>query len=221
MAAEAGVGSGQAAAAYPATVTAATTAAVASATLAADGRHAFVPLHAVDGARQIALRNGLGQTVTAVVDPTRVQSGLAVLTLDAGLPTAAGLNRVPVAPFAGGPAYMVEYGTDTEGTPAWPILRSGFFGRFLLRPGDRLLGIDAPAGARGGPVFDAAGQIAGVAVIGADPRDHLVSIFELEALLNRRLGAVPTAATEKSAARPIDSIYEGALRTALQVLVTR
>ena len=196
-------------------------AAVASATLASDGRHAYVPRQALDGAVRIQVRNGLGQTVSAVVDPSLAHPGLALLTLGARLPTAPGQGRVTSSPYAGGPAYMVEYAPDPAALPAWPVLRPGFFGRLLLLPGDRLLGIDAPPGPRGGPVFDASGRLAGIACPGLDQRDHLVSILELEDAANAVRGVAPAPAPEKPAALPIDGVYEAALRTALQVLVTR
>ena len=74
-------------------------------------------------------------------------------------------------PFAGSPGYVVEY---SFGNGASMLLRQGFFGRGLAASGEQLLGIDTPPGPRGGPVFDAAGRLAGVALPHADGRDRLL-----------------------------------------------
>ena len=69
-------------------------------------------------------------------------------------------------------------------------------------------------------MFDNAGRLAGVAIAGADQRDHLISILDLDALLPSAPEA-DAAGAKPAITQPMDAIYEGALRTALQVLIAR
>ncbi len=187
-----------------------------TAVLAADGQHAWAPSATLAGARQVWLRNGLGQTVMARVEASAEPSPLAMLSLAAALPVQGQMSLRE--PFAGSPASLVEYAGNPLPQPAWPVLRQGFFGRVLLAPGDRLLGIEAPTGPRGGPVFDAHGRLAGVACPGADGRDRLIGIKEMGLWGASQPAAVPAPASSPVAVGP-DVVYETALRVALQVLV--
>lgn len=190
-----------------------------SAVLTGDGQHAYVPLTALAGATGIWLRNGLGQTVAARLLRQDAEVGVGLLRLDKPLALAHGLHTVPRLPFAGSPASMVEYGSGEGAEPAWPWLRLGFFGRPGTTSEVRALGIDAPSGPRGGPVFDAAGRLAGIALHAADGREQLLS----SALLATRLGTPLAPDPEAANAERVepDAVYERALRVALQVLVTR
>ena len=95
----------------------------------------------------------------------------------------------------------------------------------LFRSGDsgaRLLGIDMPAGPRGGPVFDGAGQFIGLALPGIFGKggDRLVAASQL----NRALGSVlvfAPATAGPTPREPVDKIYEASLRSALQVITAR
>jgi tetratricopeptide (TPR) repeat protein len=188
---------------------------VGTATLSADGRHAFVPAAMLQGPGHVWLRNGLGQTVTAERASTEAPAGVAVLDLRSPLPPSAGLAQAPREPFAGAPAYVAEYANrpGPEALPAWPTLRVGFFGRPLLARGERLLGVELPSGGRGGPVFDAQGRWAGIAFLGADGRDRMISALELAPI-----GGQVNSATGPTAALPWDAVYEIAQRMSLQVL---
>ena len=205
---------------------------VGSALLLATGDAALVPASVLGasaaGDRPIWLRNGLGQTVQARRAGDDESLGLVHLRLATPLPITP-LATADREPFGGSPGYMVEYAPASSPAAAWPLLRQGFFARPGSVPGPRLLGIPAPAGPRGGPVFDAAGQLAGVAMAAADGTDRLLPL----ALLAERfpaLGLTPThpvnpAGLPATAARAgpqradADAVYEQALRHALQVLV--
>ena len=186
-----------------------------TAVLAPDGRHAIAPSATLAGARQVWLRNGLGQTVAARVEASAEPSPLALLSLAGALPVQGQMSLRE--PFAGSPACLVEYADHPQPHAAWPLLRQGYFGRALWAPGDRLLGIETPPGPRGGPVFDAQGRLAGVACPGADRRDRLIGLGEMQ----RLWGASQPAAAPALASNAVepDVIYETALRVALQVLV--
>ena len=202
---------------------------VGTALLLGDGSLAVVPAATVRSARQLWVRNAMGQTVAAQVLPGP-DPLLATLQLAVALPSMPSVPTPPRDPFAGSPAYTVEYAPSASADAAWPLLQQGFFGRNLVDPGDRLLGIDLPPGPRGGPVFDAFGRIVGLAVPGADGRDRLVSAQTLA----RAAGATPTAADGAPAASavsaagatlaaeraPVDVLYEVGMRLALQVLAT-
>jgi hypothetical protein len=163
---------------------------VASALLLADGRHALAPSQALPVHGQIWLRNGLGQTVQASrAEPVAGAApadltGLSLLMLSEPLPVAGGELAAPRDPFAGSPAFAMDYPLDAhggaDGLPAWPVLRSGFMGGAspvslgpklqtssgagAATPG-RLLGVILPgAGPRGGPVYDQGGRLVGIAL---------------------------------------------------------
>ncbi|CAD5372544.1 conserved exported hypothetical protein [Rubrivivax sp. A210] len=196
-----------------------------TALLMGDGRLALVPAATLAGVRagpsgtgRVWLRNALGATVAATVSPLPDTPALALLHLAAPLPALPTLPTPPRPPFAGSPAYTVEYSAAADGTAAWPRLRLGFLGRPLAAAGDRLLGIDLPPGPRGGPVFDAQGRLAGLAVPGGDGRDRLVDPEALARAAGLPLPPVGEALPGGERAA-VDSVYEVGMRLALQVLV--
>jgi tetratricopeptide (TPR) repeat protein len=185
---------------------------VATGVLAADGRSALVPRSALDGVEACWLRNGLGRTVRAHVSGHA--DGWTLLRLAKPLPVATA-EAAPSTVFAGSPVATTEFMACEAGDAAWPVLRQGFAGRVPAQ-GPRALGIELPPGPRGGPVFDRAGRLAGVALAQAGV-DTLVSVAALPP------GVAPAAAGAAAAAREasLDAIYETALRLSLQVLVSR
>ena len=193
---------------------------VGSALLLARGEAALVPASLLGasaaGDRPIWLRNGLGQTVRARWAGHDDSIGLVYLLLGSPLPISA-LATADREPFGGSPGFMVEYAPASGPAAAWPLLRQGFFARPGSVPGQRLLGIPAPAGPRGGPVFNAAGQLAGMAVAAADGSDRLLPV----ALLAERFPALspPPASAAGTHRADADAVYEQALRHALQVLI--
>jgi hypothetical protein len=192
----------------------------ASGMLLAGGRHALVPWPAVAGAAAVWVRDGLGRTRAAEVVHHAPMLGLAVLRL-AGEPDR--LDRLPWPardPFPGSQGFAVEYATPSNAGASWPLLRAGFVG--AVRQDWRRLGIDMPPGPRGGPVFDAAGRLIGMAVSATgEGTDLLIPV----SVLRRELGAWLPAAGEAelpqqaAPAVALDEIYERALPVALQVLV--
>lgn len=97
------------------------------------------------------------------------------------------------------------------------MLRQGFFARQAPAPAPRPLGIAAPHGPSGGPVFDAVGQWVGLTLRDAAGQDLLLPV----SVLLQRFGPwVSTEAPPPAQARPeVDLIYERALRSSLQLLV--
>jgi hypothetical protein len=188
--------------------------------LLGDGRRAWVPLATIEGARGLWLRNGLGQTAAA--DVLRREPGLGVALLQLRTPLTG--HEVAAAardPFPGSPGALVEFDPDAAPRPAWPMLRQGFFGRALRSSPARALGIAAPPGPRGGPVFDRAGRLAGMAVTVADGPDRLLSWADLSAGAGSVLPEPPSGPASGPLPGPasVDAMYEAALRVALQVLV--
>jgi hypothetical protein len=187
--------------------------AVGTAVLCGDGRSALAALSVIGGAREVWLRNGMGATAAARVEERNASLGVARLALNAALPIAAELQAAARDPFAGSPATMVEYAPAADDGAAWPLLRQGFVGR-TTAAGDRLLGLAAPAGPRGGPVFDAAGRWAGLAMSADTGPDRFMPASMLQTLGS----ATSAVATAAAAPAPLDAVYETALRITLQVL---
>jgi hypothetical protein len=198
-----------------------------TALLLADGRRAVVPAATVQAKRSVWLRNAMGQTVAAEAVPAAATDRMVVLSLASALPAVPWLAAPPREPFAGSPAYTVEYVATERADASWPLLHQGFFGRHLGTAGDRLLGIDLAPGPRGGPVFDAQGRLAGMALPGADGRDRLEaadSIARLAGAPAAGAATVPGDSSAASSAAPVervgaDALYELAMRVTLQVLV--
>ena len=187
--------------------------AVGSATLVGAGDLALVPASLVDGARAIWVRNGLGETVAARLVEARGDTAL--LRLERTLPRPPGLARVLREPFAGSPVYCVEQLAGDGREAAWPLLNAGFFAYPARDGGLRPLGIEGLPGC--GPVFDAAGQLAGIALPQTDGRSRLLPVTAWPA---EALGEL-TGAAAPGARLPLDELYERALPLALQAIVLR
>ncbi len=189
-----------------------------------DGRHALVPLSLVPSSGKLWLRNGLGHLVEARLEQ-RLPVGVALLRLNQAMPAIGNMLVSGAKAFPGSVGFTVEYVATSDAAPAWPVLSSGFLGGESNRAGERKLGIDMPAGPRGGPVFDVGGRLIGLALpaIAGTP-DRMVSVAELAQALgtvsgNReavRLGtSVSTGAIPAAA---VDLIYEASLTFTLQVI---
>lgn len=193
---------------------------VSGAVLIDRGQRALVPLASlpVDGAEPLWLRNGLGRTTPARLDPSGqpgVALGVAVLLLVEPLEPPQALALAPRDPFAGSPGTVVAYVATEHADPAWPWLHQGFFGGYEGRAGLRRLGIEVPASLPGAAVFDAAGRLAGITLPGASNRMLPVSLWKAWA------GATAELAASPSGPMPPDEAYERALRVGLQLIAGR
>lgn len=190
------------------------------AVLLADGRHALAPLRAVQGARAMWVRDGLGRTVGARVQRSDASAGMALRALEAGLP-APKVDYATAPPRAGRPGYAAAQATQTgSATPAWPWLFRGFIGRVAARDGKQSLGIELPAQANGVLVMDADGRVAGVGVrmVGREVTLQSVSHWN-DFLPSAMVRRQPTSTT--LGATPLDKVYERALQAVLQVVALR
>ena len=202
---------------------------VGSGVLLAGGRHALVPLALLPAkAAPIWVRNGLGQAVAAQLNTRLPHAGVALLQLDTALPVADDVWVAANEAFPGSAGFALEYTPAPTAQAAWPVLRSGFVGGLPPTPAsadDRLLGIDMPSGPRGGPVFDAGGRLIGRALAGQQA-PLLVTARVLRRELARvapaepaSLGPPPPADLQRR--KPVDAIYETALKTTLQLITLR
>ena len=202
---------------------------------------ALVPLLPPAGAAvtpKLWLRNGLGQTTEAVVDAATqapfAPLGLTLLRLLAPLPVPSlSLSQLAARdPFAGSSGYALAYPAAGDAAPAWPTLHTGFLGGAAPRAGWRQLGFDVPSGPLGGPVFDATGRVAGIAVgnaaaPGSTAQATLLPVSmwrdAVAAAVGAGLAATPSAGAAPinapAARMPADEIYERGLKIALQLLV--
>ena len=184
------------------------------------GSFALVPVDAVQQASHLWVRNGLGQTVPA--RGKRALPGLPLILLELSTPLPDGdASPVLTDPLAGSPACAAAYPTVADAAPAWPSLHHGFFGGVTLSSNERRLGIALPPGPRGGPVFDKAGHLAGVAIAQDAGGDMLVTIPQIRAALGATPVAAPSSLPQSNAMASFDEEYERAMRVALQVIVER
>lgn len=213
-----------------------------SGVLLPSGRYALVPLAIVPRSAKLWVRNGLGQISGATVAETFTAQGVALLRLASALPVPDGWQLARREAFAGSVGYVLEYparpasaAVKVNAAPAWPALHSGFLGAGTPESPNgeqRLLGIDMPAGPRGGVVFDAFGQLAGVALAAsAGSADRWVPMSQLQARLPLQAGgkraAAPALAKTSAVLAPqsplpktaADAVYEMGLKTSLQFIV--
>jgi hypothetical protein len=180
------------------------------------GRAALVPAAIVDGADTVWLRNGLGNTVNVTTAERLDAIGLTRLQLATPLPAPTPLLGVAREPFAGNPGVTIEFVAGPGADAAWPLLYQGFLGR-MIEPSIRQLGIDVPPGPRGGPVFDSAGRLAGIALAHREGPDRWVPVAAITAVA----GAEWSPATGAPAATAaIDVVYEAALQHTVQLLIS-
>ncbi|MBS0450638.1 MAG: hypothetical protein JSS14_04945 [Proteobacteria bacterium] len=193
---------------------------VGSAVLLNSGSLAVVPLAAVReaGGQGLWLRNGLGQTTQASVQPDAAlqAQGVMLVKLETPMDPGQGTQPAPREPFAGSPGFAAQYAPQQDAQPAWPWLSPGFFGAPALQGHARPLGIDLAPSPFGGPVFDAQGRLAGMALPGPSGEATL-----LPASAWHGDGPQPAAAAQApspSRVAPTGQVYETALRVALQVI---
>ena len=193
------------------------------------GTQALVPLAPLPRSGRFWLRNGLGQLSRGTLQKRLPAIGLAWVRLESPFTAPEDLWIAPADAFPGSVGYAVEYVASRDSTPAWPLLRTGFLGAAIGDGGERLLGIDMPAGPRGGPVFDAAGRLTGVALPGAldkagklPTQDRLIAVSALQSKLKSSgqdptlLGSPPPADLPPRAAA--DRIYEISLKATVQLI---
>ena len=203
---------------------------VGSALLLQSGTGALIPLSLLPRSGRLWLRNGLGQLVKAKIDKRLNDLNVALVRLDGPLPTPEDLLVAPGDAFPGSAGFAVEYVSTPDAAPAWPVLRTGFLGGARGDSGERLLGIDMPAGPRGGPVFDGYGRLIGLALqrpgatAAAAGDDLLMPVSQLRKALRGAMASEQLTsqdATGPAGSRPrglVDKIYEGSLKTSLQVI---
>ena len=204
----------------------ATARAVGSAVLRPGGGAALVPLGLLPRSGRLWLRNGLGQLAKARVEKRLAAMGVALVRLERPLPVSKEFQVAARDAFPGSAGFAVEYVSAPDAEPAWPVLRTGFLGSASGDSGARLLGIDMPAGPRGGPVFDGAGQLIGIALPGVAGKggDRLVAVSQLIKALDPVLVAGQATAQNSPAPagpkprEPVDKIYASSLRATLQVI---
>jgi hypothetical protein len=193
------------------------------------GRHALVPLSLMPRSGGLWLRNGLGQLARARLDRPLPALGVALVQLDSALPVPDVLWVASRDAFPGSVGFAVEYVSAPDASPAWPVLHSGFVGGVAQDTGAgtpiRLLGIDLPPGPHGGPVFDAAGRLTGLALQGQrGTPDRLVPVSQLNQAIRVARGsgtvnALGLPPPHDTGARPaMDLVYETSLKVTLQVI---
>ena len=190
---------------------------VGSAVLLADGKEALVPLALLPTSDKVWVRNGMGQLSKARIKQRHAALGIAVLTLSRSLPVAEGLLSHNGPVFPGSAGYAIEYMTNPTAVASWPMLNIGFLGVPVGNSRQLALGLELKDNSGGGPVFDAAGRLLGLAVPGnARAPTMLVSTEDLQKVLGQPMA--PPAPSGPAARAQLDLMYEASLRVALQLI---
>ena len=203
---------------------------VASGVLIGNGSMALVPSAVIrsGGTTAIWVRDGLGRTTRARANPGMQPLASVQVTLLRLEPPLRVEAMPPLAvrdPFAGSAGFAFEYSAQEEAHAAWPWMSQGFFGTLPRGDGPRKLGIGIPATTHGGPVFDAAGRIAGMVLPGQAgepvmlPASRWMDALNAAGLDVGRPQPDQNVAARPGAAMPSDEAYERGLRVALQVIV--
>ena len=198
----------------------ATLAPIGSGLLSDDGRSVLGNAAEVNDKAGLWVRDGRGRVVAARIarrDPT---TGLAELHLETPLAVpAVPLGAPPRDPFPGSPAYALSYSAGAAASPSWPLLRIGFLGAATDTAGVYALGVDVAPGPQGGPVFDSAGRLAGIAVADHGGGRRII----LPSMLRRQGLPVPAAAGgfATPSRMAVDEVYELGLARVVQILGPR
>jgi hypothetical protein len=192
--------------------------ALSSGLLLPTGRHALVPAEAASRASSLWVRDATGHTVVARLVRLLPELSLAELALDAPLREPTPL--LPAAPrdaFPGSPQMAVAFAAhaNAPAQPMWPLLRIGFVGSWQMGSVYALHAELASTGPQGGPVFDRAGRLIGVALRGGDGRPSLLAASALR-------GAWPqafAAPSDELAQMSPDAVYERAMTMVVQLIV--
>lgn len=188
-----------------------------SAMLLSDGLHVLTAANLVPRSGKVWVRNGLGQLSSARMLRSYPAWGVSLLRLERQLPVMQGLQSHAGPVFPGGAGYAVEYVTHASGDAAWPLLNVGFIGAPVGAGTQLALGITLQDGSGGGPVFDAAGRLLGLAVAAARPGSpRLVSTQDLQHVLG--IALAPPAPSGPAPRAMLDQLYEAGLTTGLQLL---
>ena len=189
---------------------------IASGALVDGGRSVLTCAAALGKSRHVWVRNGLGQTVSAKRTDKLNDTGLAHLELSDAIAAPELLLFPARDPFPGSPGFAVEFPVIANVQPGWPLLRVGFLGKPVTM-GVYQLGINMPPSSpRGGPVFDTAGHMIGIAVSSPTADDRLILASELRKHLNAVPGD-PAPGTPRPRVG-VDEIYERALKMTVQVI---
>lgn len=190
---------------------------VGSAVLLADGKEALVPLALLPTSDKVWVRNGMGHLSKARIKQRHAALGIAVLTLSRSLPVAERLLSHSGQVFPGSAGYAIEYVTNPSAAATWPMLHIGFLGMPVGNSRQLALGLELKDSSGGGPVFDAAGRLLGLAVPGnARGPTLLVSTEDLQKVLGQPMA--PPAPGGSAPRAELDLVYEASLRVALQLI---
>ncbi len=190
-----------------------------SAVLLADGTHALAPLALLPASGKVWVRNGLGQLRKARIEQRHREWGVAMLTLERALPVMEGLQSHTGPVFPGSAGYVLEYVANPLAGASWPLLNVGFIGNPVGNGAQLALGVELKDGSGGGPVFDAAGRLLGLAVATPHGPPRLVSTQDLQHVLDTPLA--PPAPSGPAPRAMLDQLYEAGLKTGLQLITAK
>jgi hypothetical protein len=180
------------------------------------GRRVLVP---VDTLRRLKtsvwVRTAIGDFSQATIEQQDSSSGIGVLKLKKTATNVRDPVFSGVAAFPGSIGYVSDFVPASHSNPAWPLLSSGFLGTPTTGVSDtkRSIAVGFPDGPRGGPVFDKAGIVVGLAL----PNHQMILAPELLKILGG-LRVESRAMTDKMPQKNSDQIYEQSLHNVVQII---
>lgn len=204
---------------YGETISAQNVRVVSSGLLLSDGLHVLAPVAFLVSGQKVWVRNGLGAVRSTRVVKKDTALGLVLLAMDKALPVPSHYSIASGPVFPGSVGLTVDYFASPKPQTAWPMLHAGFLEAVNGKTVDLALRTEMPSGTQGGPVFDIAGRLIGVTSPKVSTKVNLLIAYRQIAAFSGALWE-PASGASRLPPASLDEIYEGSLKTALQVLVS-
>lgn len=173
-----------------------------------DGKKIITVLSAIENAKTISVRDGLGRTATAQIEQKIPSAQLAILKLDTPIKPPPNINLADKPPFPGTPIYLIGFAASSNNQADWPQLKIDILGT----PGaSNTYGypVHVRTAPKGSGIYNQQGNLIGI-LAGDDKKIMLP-------LTDDALTVYKKSSKNSLAKLPMDEIYEASLSSTVQV----